>query len=381
MPLLKPTTAIKTFSFSYYFSAIFMLGFVPIYLENHGFSKFQIGSVYALGPFIGVFANLFWGAVSDRYQVVKQLLLGLVLTMLAIVITLNYLDSYSILLLFMVILFFAQTAVVPLSDSLTLLTIQPLGHTFASYRIYGSFGFAVAALGINRVLDHVGYHYTLWLYAAALGMVLLATTQLTERVGHQARPSIREFVAILKNKELLLVLISLFVIGIANRTNDNFIALYMHELGLQSHIGLALMCSALSEIPVFLLLSKYGTRFREVHLLAVAGLFYCVRYLIVAFEPSLLGILAAQLMHSVTFGIAYITAIRYLADLVPSAYRASGQALFAITFSGASGIVSGIAGGWLFATYSGHLLYLAMAGCGALAFALFLFAGRLYPRT
>lgn len=375
MRTLKPTHAIKTYSFFYYMTLIFMLGFVPIYLSNHGFSTIQIGTIYALGPLIGIFANLFWGAVSDRYQMIKRLILSLISAMLLIVIALNFVSGYSVVLGMLAILFFCQTAVVPLSDSLTLLTIQPLGHSYSNYRIYGSLGFAFSALVMNRLLDGIGFDHTLWVFASVLAVAFLTATQLTERVGQQERPSLRDFASILKNRTLICILLCLFVIGVANRANDNFIALYLKDLGLQSHIGLALMCSALSEIPTFLFLGKYGHRFREVHLLALAAFFYCMRYLIIATSPTLPWIIVAQLMHSVTFGIAFITAIRYVAELVPAKYRASGQALFAITFSGTSGIVSGVVGGWVYATYSGHLLYIAMACCAALACILFLLVG------
>jgi len=52
-------------------------------------------------------------------------------------------------------------------------------------------------------------------------------------------------------------------------------------------------------------------------------------------------------MHSVTFGIFYITALRYLQIIIPDEFRASGQAVFAVVWSGLAGVAAGTLGGWL----------------------------------
>lgn len=58
-----------------------------------------------------------------------------------------------------------------------------------------------------------------------------------------------------------------------------------------------------------------------------------------------------------SFGIFLFTVIRYIQRLVPDQFRASGQALFAVTWSGLAGLLSGLVGGWVFNTWGPHTVY------------------------
>ncbi|MNW18809.1 hypothetical protein D3C71_2185190 [compost metagenome] len=43
--------------------------------------------------------------------------------------------------------------------------------------------------------------------------------------------------------------------------------------------------------------------------------------------------------------------------MIPDEYRATGQALFAVTWSGLAGLFSGALGGWLFRDWGPHVMY------------------------
>lgn len=60
---------------------------------------------------------------------------------------------------------------------------------------------------------------------------------------------------------------------------------------------------------------------------------------------------ALQMMHSITFAIFYITALRGLQSLIPDEYRSSGQAVFAVVWSGLAGVIAGTLGGWLYDSF------------------------------
>jgi PPP family 3-phenylpropionic acid transporter len=272
----------------------------------------------------------------------------------------------------MLIMFFFQTSITPLTDSLTQLTAKSYGKSFANLRSYGSFGFAITALLVNPFIQKIGYSYTLTIYAFVLFLVLLVATQLSERVGESSKVSFKGIFKFLKNKEFIFVLGTIFLLAIAHRTNDNFLSLYLREIGMEKYLGFAYMISALSEIPVFLLLSKFGHRIKTLHLLAIAAFFYFIRFTIVAQSTHPSFVILAQLMHSVTFGIFYITAIRYISSKLPDEYRSSGQAIFTITFSGVASITSGFLGGWIYEFGSGRLLYSTISICSLLACMMFL---------
>lgn len=86
--------------------------------------------------------------------------------------------------------------------------------------------------------------------------------------------------------------------------NEAFLTLSLKGMNAGDEvIGWALLASALSEIPVFFLLSKYGERFKELPLLAIGSLMYALRFLLMSLADVPGAIIAIQAMHSISFGI------------------------------------------------------------------------------
>ncbi|MNN47464.1 putative 3-phenylpropionic acid transporter [compost metagenome] len=131
--------------------------------------------------------------------------------------------------------------------------------------------------------------------------------------------------------------------------NDAFLTISLNELGASEDlIGWAMLASAGSEIPVFLYLSFKGEKYKELPLLVLASLIFAVRFFLMSTTTSPEGIVMVQLMHGITFGIFYVTAIRMLTRLIPDQFRATGMALFTIVWSSLSGLISGTFGGIVF---------------------------------
>lgn len=155
--------------------------------------------------------------------------------------------------------------------------------------------------------------------------------------------------------------------------NEAFLTLTLSELGAgEGLIGWSLMVSAGSEIPIFFLLSKYGDKIKELPLLTFASLMFALRFLLMALAADPLSVLAVQSLHSITFGVFYVTAVRYITRIIPWQYRATGMALFIIFWSSVSGLLSGAFGGLLFeaagrpAFYQLAALLALIAGLGFL---------------
>ncbi len=137
----------------------------------------------------------------------------------------------------------------------------------------------------------------------------------------------------------------------------------MREIGADdSVIGYASLASAVSEIPMFFLLAKFGHRFREYPLLAIASAFYVIRLSLLSLADQPWMMVALQMMHAITFAIFYITALRGLQSLIPDEYRSSGQAVFAVVWSGLAGVIAGTLGGWLYDSFGLSRVFQTGAG-------------------
>ncbi len=91
--------------------------------------------------------------------------------------------------------------------------------------------------------------------------------------------------------------------------------------------------------------------------LALVSLLYSVRWLLMSAATSPYEVIGIQVMNSVTFGGFYYIGTQLTSVLVPQQFRASGQALYALSWGGVAGIIAGIAGGWVFQNLGAVTMY------------------------
>ncbi|MEC0228944.1 MFS transporter [Paenibacillus alba] len=354
---------LRLFTFSFFMTMGIVVTFFPLYFDYKGYSKLQIGLLYAIGPLIGIATNLLWGFLSDRFQTIKKIMIILILGQLVTSILVFTAGWFSLLYVCLAAFFFFQQPVNSLNDSQLMLSIRTSGKSYASFRVYGSIGFAVSAGGFGLLLRHYGTGLTPILCLFTIVCTLVIVFLLKDARQGGKKMAFGGMLSILRSKKFLWFLVLIVIMSVSHRFNDGFLALYMRQLGASdSLIGYAWMTSALSEIPVFFFLSKYGHRFKELPLLAFAGIIYAIRFFIMSsiHDPS--WVIWIQMLHSLTFGIFLFTANRYISQLIPDEYRSSGQAIFAVAWSSVAGLISGTLGGWIFDAAGGSTVY-AIAAC------------------
>lgn len=362
--MLSADTKLKSFTFSYYTTVAIVISFFPLYFDSLGFSKLQIGLILSSGPLIAIVANLFWGIMSDRLQKIKRIIIILLFGQLVIILLLSQSSTFGMILALMACFFFFQTPLNGLNDSQILLTIRSSGKSYASFRVMGSIGFATSAAMFGWFLTGKPSSIVAIITIFTIMISIFLSFSLTEaRKGPQmAKIDFNGFKNVFFRRGLFIFLLFILMISTAHRCNDYFLALHMRNLGAgQDLIGMAWMTSALSEIPIFFLLSRYGERFNELLLLAIASFFYVIRFALLGVASSPSAIIGIQMLHSVTFGIFLFTTIQYLKKQIPDPFRATGQAVFSMIWGGFAGVLSGLIGGQLFDNFGGRAIFLFAA--------------------
>jgi len=363
----KETFVLRLYSFCSYSTAALIISFLPLYFLDSGFSEGQIGILYSIGPFISIFSNLLLGILSDKYRTIKKLLTIILFGQLVMISLLFPAQQFWLVCLIMIGFYFFQTPINPLTDSLILLSSQYTGTPYALIRIFGSLGFAVTAYLFGNILKHIGSGWTLPLVLITILITLVITLFLKDYQGSSRKMDFSAFFKLIRKREVVLFFLLVFITSVPHRMNEGFLAVTMRHMGASdSLIGLAWLMSALSEIPILYLLGKYGHKFKELPLLMFAAIMYAVRLLFISELSSPGWVLLAQAMHSVTFGIFFTTALRYMSGLIPDEYRASGQALFAVVWSGLAGVTSGLLGGYVYEHF-GQVSFFRLGALFALA--------------
>lgn len=340
---------LRTMQFVNYATMVLLISYFPLYFESMGFTKLQIGAIYSVGPFLSIAANLAVGVISDKTKSLRRILSLLFMVQILALALLLPQKEFGIMAGIMALFYLFQTPINSMLDSVSLLAADQMKRSFPSIRMFGSLGYALCAVIFGYLLKVYGSDITIALTLGVIGVSLIFSFFISDFQATLKKFEFSGLWILLRKKETVAFFLLIMTVSVAHRMNEGFLSIAMREIGADdSVIGYASLASAISEIPMFFLLAKYGHRYRELPLLAIASFAYVIRLglLSIAHEPWMMVTL--QTMHSITFAIFYITALRCLQALIPDEYRSSGQAVFAVVWSGLAGLIAGTLGGWLY---------------------------------
>ncbi|MBU5442082.1 MFS transporter [Paenibacillus sp. MSJ-34] len=349
---------LSAFMFSIFMSTSLVTNFFPLYYDRLGFSSVQIGFLYSLGPLVSIFSNLLWGLASDRYRTIKKVLILLLAGQLLMGVLLSQSTAFAVVCIVIMLFYFFFYPIYPLSDNFAILTMQRYGKSFIGIRVWGSIGFACASVIFGFLFQQFGSHTTIWVSIALSAISLSIVFTVKDKSGSAKKVEFSGLLNVLRQREVIWFFAFILCLAIAHRMNEAFFSLSLRHLGAnESVIGWSLMVSSLSEIPIFLLLNKYGQKFKELPLLAFAAVMYGLRFLLMSLTQDPYRAIAIQSMHSVTFGVAYFTSVRYITQIIPIEYRSTGLALYTVMWSSVSGLISGMFGGALYGAVGKDTFY------------------------
>ncbi|AOZ93180.1 MFS transporter [Paenibacillus crassostreae] len=355
-------TSLKLFNFFIYGSMVIFTSFFQLYLLDVGMTKLEIGSLMALGPFVSLFANPFWRSWGDRVYNMKRII---ILMLIGTVLLLQFVfqaNTYPMVYFMMILFFFFQTPIFSHSNSLILGYIQDTSHQFGSFRMWGSIGWAITAIVAGLILDLTGISgvpilFTL-LLILAIGAVLFLPP--LHRTSHTPTLHLRGFSNILTHRYFLTFILLGVLVSIPNAMNNTFMSLYISEIGGSKWmIGLAVFLSSFFEMGFFMLFDRFVKR-RITWLfgcLALVSLLFSLRWLLMAEATLPLEVAAIQVLHCVTFGGFFYVGTQLTMLLIPRPYRATGQAVYTLSWSGIAGVLGAFIGGWLFQSFGAESMY------------------------
>jgi len=372
---MKQITIVKALTALYYCSNAILVAYLPLFFYARGFTAVEVGLLMMGGPFVAMFAQPVWGYISDKFQTVKWVLLLLWSVALLCSVGVFFSSGFPLTFTFITLLYFFLMPSSPLLDSLTIRVSQEAGTSYGGVRLWGSIGFSVSAIVSGAILIAIGgVKNVIWLYWGMWMMPLLLCLWLRD-VKIESKPvTLRSVAGVLGNKSFLWFLLLVFVMMLPHRMNDNFLGLYMTDLGAtEQMVGWAWALAALSEVPTFALLHRVLHRVHELALLGVVGLLYLIRWSVYGLVDDPFVLMFLQATHTITFAVFWITAVAYAVRAVPAELRSTGQSLLTAVFIGAAGLGGGVFGGWIEgwggydAAYSIGAALAGAAGVGFLA--------------
>lgn len=366
--LKKTTVLLKGYNFLFFGMLAMFIPFLPVYLQSTGLNTSEVGLIIALGGIVTVIAQPLWGMISDKLKTLRKIMLILVAMTAIFGYFLYQVDSFLLLVLLAMFVYFFLMPLDPLSESLTFTTTETNGISYGSIRTYGSLGYAILSLVIGYLTDWFGMG-VIGLAFVVIGIVCFAIVWNIPDVPSSSAPvTIDSLKKVLANKEMILFLLLIFISSVPARMNDTFLGIHITTLGGEnSLVGIAFFISGASEIVVFALSYLWLKQGKELQLITLAIFFYALRFFLTGFIDDPMMIVVIQALQMLTFPVYYTAAIQYLYHIMPREWRATGQTVLALLFFGVSGIISSYVGGIMYNNFGGSTFYYVIAAISFVA--------------
>jgi MFS transporter, PPP family, 3-phenylpropionic acid transporter len=372
------------------FCAVGLLGiFLPYFAlflrEGVGLSSAQAGVVMAIPPLIGLFAQPAWGHVADRSGLRVRVLVVLSAGTAVGYVALAHAHDLATTALATVLLATFQTALTPLSVSVTLASLDTPAR-FGRVRVWGTIGYllivvavppwlaarrAASALSVSASGSLQPELAAMFYLAAALALgAALTALGLRQSPALALRSQRGDLRALLGLPVFVRTLLftaggQLFMIA-----PMQFFPLYVRARGGSvsdvSHMWIWML---LLEVPLIFYSGGLFERIGVTRLMAAATACTGLRWIASAAAPTLAYAYPVQMLHALMVAGVGIGTTLQVERIVPPRLRSTGQALIVMVGASIGGMLSSLIGGALLERFGIDVLFLA-SGAGALLWAL-----------
>ena len=328
--------------------------YAPLWFQSLGYSTFAIGALTSMQAATRLVAPYAWGWSADhsgRREPLLRLAIGG-----ALFASLGFFlfRDYAWIAAVCVVLMLCTAGVVPISEAVLAHHVSHRGQVdiarYGRVRLWGSVGFVVVGTVSGFVLERTGVERFPLLCSGVLALLLYAAFRLPppSEPAH-AEPSATGALGVLREPVVAWFFGGTFLTVLAHTSLYAFYSLYLASLGYgKGAIGLLWSISVAVEVAWFAFQGRWVQRLPVHGWLALAAGVSAVRFAaIAAFAAEAVVLVAAQLLHAITFAAQHSACITVISRHFPGRLRSRGQALYTVLGYGASGVLGGVAGGAL----------------------------------
>jgi len=334
--------------------------FLPAFIQSRDIPPEQIGLIFAAGTAIRLLSAPVAGRLADRLSARREILA--ICAIAAAIGALLYLPVAGLWAIMLVSLFqaIALAPLAPLSDALALLAAkrernapQP-GFEYGWVRGTGSAAFIVGSILVGSAVSSWGLAIILWLQAALLMMVPLATRLVPEESNRSPSQQAitKDSVAALLRMPVFrrVVLVAALILG-SHAMHDTFAVIRWSAADISPRTASLLWSvSVAAEVVVFFVIGPSLVRvLSPAGAIALAGLAGAVRWGIAAVTADTTALVFTQPLHGLTFALLHLACMRLLAEHVPQQLAATAQAIYGTVGVGLATAALTLVSGWLYA--------------------------------
>lgn len=324
--------------------------YLTLLLVHNGLNSSQVGILMAIGTLIAIGFQPVWGMISDRYNGTRLVLILSVAV--PAVLAIFYRSEYFLVLLLVYTLatIFSSTQA-PIADSYAIAAASKAGASYGSIRLMLSIGAAIGGYFGGWYISSfsVGTIWLPFLLFNFVAVLIALTLPKQAEENHVMSQSFAQGVRkLLGNRVFLVFLGGSFLVNQTMAAFGSYFVLAFKSVGgSTSYAGIALFIASFTNVPSMLYASKVIRRLGRERTLLLGALIYVVRWGIQVAFPYPSVMIGVQVLHGLSFGLFYISAVEYVSQITSADMQATGQSVFNMVFTGFAGIVGNLLNGFL----------------------------------
>jgi MFS transporter, PPP family, 3-phenylpropionic acid transporter len=335
---------------------------LSVYLsEVENLNGYQIGLILSIGPVIMIFFQPFWGMLADMKNSHNALLT--LTTFVTGMAALGYVffDGFVSFMIIATTLAIFQSAIIPLSDSISLKYTSKTGVNYGNVRLFGSLGFGLAVFAMGRLSE---WNPQVIFYAFFLTLLVSAAISIKMPQEPSGRPTglFSGMKDLMRMKKFLIFLGVTFMIFGPNLANNFYFSLFVEDRGgTYTGIGIALLIAVLSEIPFMRVAGSWIRRLGLLQVAFIAAIVSLIRWIFYFTEPDLSLVYASAVIQGFSLGLFIPAGLQYIRDITPLHITATAVTIYSAVGNGLGNWFFTFFGGIVFEEFNIYGVYLFFA--------------------
>ena len=344
--------------FLYYGAISILFPFLALFYQSRGLTGGQIGVLAAISPIISFFGAPLWTGAADATHRHKLVMVLCTLGVVTVTILFPGVASFGGLLLMVCLYAFFGSPTGSLVDSAVLPQLGDHKERYGRIRAWGTIGYGVIAPFASTLIGRLGLQWAFWGYAILMLCGLLVIFRVPFHQSHSTGSFGGGMRLLFANRAWMLFLAMVFIAGIGMATINNYLFLYLQDLGASKTLmGIALTISTISEIPAMFFSDRLLRRLGARGMLVVAMTTIGLRLIVYSLATQTWVVLLVQLCHGLTFAAIYTAGVHFADKVAPPGMKATSQGMFTGTLMGFGSAVGGLVGGLLLDRFSPGGMY------------------------
>ncbi|ADY13844.1 MFS transporter [Sphaerochaeta globosa] len=339
--------------------------FLQVMLRNMGYSYEMVGVLLSLYEIAGIVGPLLVARQVDTRGTMKGTVLfstvlssfGMLLLMLS--------SSLWMTIAGLILVAFFLRSLMPVLDTYTNNLFNGDSLKYTLIRSFGTVGFVFFSLLFAATKrPDLTNNVSIGSYALIISSIFFALVLGWKREPKKSKLQVLDGVQESGTWYDRAFVVGIFIIAL-NRISmssvSSFFSLYLVEELQINAISLMNALAAGSEFGAMIIAGILIQRKKAlpVHLFIASGLAMMARLVIYAMFPSITGVLAAQLLHSIGYGFFHPAAIYFVARRVKRSHRTLGMSIYISLGTGLPAVLGSSLGGLVVESYGYKTLFLS----------------------